>query len=320
MATSAVSNGSTKAKKLRAVLLSYQGPPGIDPIVAALERGGYEIVLYITGRGPNSSIALFAYDSLGPQVQGMVEKYDFPVLCVKNVSSAKPSIFGARPDLVFGYGFPYRITDDLLNSGITFVNLHPAPLPALAGPRPFYWPVMRPDLFPLDDYFCTTHYMASEIDAGDVIKESKCDWPTDPKARENISVNDVLRISISAFEKDLDEIIAHVREKKPGSKQRPLPPGVPPWAARDLTDEERTIKPSMSVVEAKRIWRCRFLKQNPFFKLEGNLFSVMNLTDFSGSPEEAAKVRAKPNGFVRRGTKVLIVFKDDILELELRRF
>ena len=305
-------------KRQKAVILSYHQPPELTKLVDALVKHEYDIVLLITGRGPNYAMADGAYEKMGAQIANVFEAYDFPILAVKNITTARPFILAADADLALCMGFPYPITADLLSSRTKFVNFHPAPLPLLAGGSAFVWPIPRPDLFPLDQYTVTAHYMTPVVDQGPLILTPRIQLPAGID-KDNVTSTQIYTASLAAIGQAADEVVRLVREDYQGREADPLPVGYTENMARRLLDEERTITRDMTITHADRIWRARFGPQNPFFRNEHGLFKIVALSKVEADSPMALKARRQASGAARVGTRVIQAFDDGVLELDVRK-
>lgn len=98
-----------------------------------------------------------------------------------------------QPDYVIGIHFPYIIKKDLLNiPKIGFLNLHPAYLPFNKGWHTPSWAIL--DKTP---YGATLHYMAEELDSGDIIYQRKIAISPDDTA--NSLYHKVLQLEYDVF-------------------------------------------------------------------------------------------------------------------------
>lgn len=74
-----------------------------------------------------------------------------------------------NPDYIIGIHFPYLISKEILDiPKVGFLNLHPAYLPYNRGWHTPSWAIM--DETPIG---ATLHYMAEQLDAGDIIHQEK---------------------------------------------------------------------------------------------------------------------------------------------------
>jgi len=306
------------ATRQKAIILTYHGPPFLTFLVDALEKYGYDVVLLLTGRGPNYALAPGAYQAMGDEISKIWETYDFPILAIKNITQGKKFILAAEADIALCLGFPYRITDDLLSSRTTFVNFHPAPLPVLRGPSPFHWPLLRPDLFPIKDYTATAQYMGSAIDSGRIIAAPKVVL-ADGIDESTMTATDVYNAALKTACDSADEVVRLVRSGYEGVEIAPLPLGYQEYGARKRTDEERTITSDMTVDEADRIWRARFGPQLPFFRSEYGLFQVTKFRKLNADSLDAIKAKKQASGSYRANTRVVQAVKDGVVELDVRK-
>lgn len=312
---------SSKSRKsfAKAIIFSCYAPPILDHAVKALEINGYCVMLIITGRGPNYALPTSAYDNLGQQITAVSEAYSFPILVIKDIQHAKPTILALDADLALCLDFPYKIPRELLQTRTTFVNLHPGPLPTLAGSTPFIWPVLKPDFYPLEEYYSTAHYMSDVIDSGNIIKEVKIKIPED--LLDSYTATDVHRAAFAATCTTVYEVVKLAKEGHVGQKQKPLPPGYPENGARRLTDKERTIQKEMSVEEAMRLYRASFGGHMPFFYFSQALYQVarLRLLDREPRENELENLKRAPEFAFRKDTHVLQAFADGQLLMDLRK-
>lgn len=302
---------------LKAIILSYHGPPNLTAVIKALEKNDYKPVLLVTARGPNYALAPNAFESMGEQVTSTFNAYDdFPILCIKKMSQARPYILAADADIAITMGFPYKIPPSLLHSRTTWINLHPAPLPRLRGPMPFIWPVLRPDLYPISEYVVTAQYMGEEIDGGPIIHERPI--KLEVTAGEEFTAPDVHRAALKATCESMEEVIRLVKQGVAGRKQTSIPAGWPQEAKR-LTDEERTIDGKLTTYQASNIVRAAFGGRHAMIRLSGELYHVYKAQPMAGSEAALAKIREQPDGAMRTGTTVLQAFSDGLLKLSLRK-
>src|SRR3954469_2092541 len=79
-------------------------------------------------------------------------------------------------DYIIGIHFPYLIPSHILSiPKIGFLNLHPAYLPYNKGWHTPSWAILEGT-----PYGATLHFMAEQLDAGDIIHQKKCEvYPYD---------------------------------------------------------------------------------------------------------------------------------------------
>lgn len=302
----------------KAIVLSYHQPPNLSYLVQALNKHDYDVVLMITGRGPNYALSDDAYEQMSAQIAGVFNAYDFPILAVKNMTQAKPFILSMDANAAFCLGFPYPITPDLLSTRTTFVNFHPGPLPLLAGGMPFVWPVLRPDLFKLCDYRPTAHYMTQVVDEGPIILMPDIELPEGVNTA-NVTATQIQLATMQAMCRSMDEVVKLVKDGYKGTAASPLPPGYTKDMARRPSDHERTISSDMTVEQADRIWRARQGAQSPFFRRDYGLYKIIALRPVATDSREAIIARQRASGAYRTGTRIVQTFRDGSIELGLRK-
>lgn len=129
---------------------------------------------------------------------------DGTVCSVRSTSSEriKQMIESVRPDMMFSCSFRYKIPKDLIEvNGVRIVNLHGAKLPEYRGGNMINWVLVNG----LTETCVTLHYIAEQIDTGDVLAEKyypiyKTDTAVSLKKRmaENI---------YKLFDEKLDDIL-----------------------------------------------------------------------------------------------------------------
>lgn len=79
-------------------------------------------------------------------------------------------------DLIFVCGFHYILSETILNTYKTCINIHPSILPNYRGPEPIIW-----GLLDQSDYFgITLHYIDKGIDTGNILNQHAIEKPIIP--------------------------------------------------------------------------------------------------------------------------------------------
>ena len=303
----------------KAIIFSYHAPPVLDHVVRALEVNGYSIMLLVTACGPNVALPTSACGKLGKQIADVSDSYSFPILAVKSISQAKATVLALNVDLGLCVGFPYRITNDLLGTHTIYVNLHPAPLPTLAGNMPFIWPILRPELYPIETYCCTAHYVSDNFDSDSIIKETRINIPD--TRLDTYTATDVSTATQVAICSMVYEVVKLTKEGYKGREPKSLPSGYHEHGARLPTDEERTITRSMTVEEAMRIYRASFEGMMPFFRFDESQYQVarLRLLDRPLREKETKSLQNPPDFCFRKDSHLLQAYSDGHLLMDLRK-
>lgn len=105
-------------------------------------------------------------------------------------------------DYIIGIHYPYIISEELLNlPKIGFLNLHPAYLPYNKGWNTPSWAIL--DKTP---YGATLHFMAKELDAGDIIKQKEI--KVEPYDTADSIYKKTLKLEEEVFYEALDSLIS----------------------------------------------------------------------------------------------------------------
>ena len=229
-----------------------------------------------------------------------------PILCITKMTQVETMYLALDPDIVVSFGFMYRITKKLLAHRAKFVNFHPAKLPAMRGSAPFPWPILRPEM-PL---VATWHYMVSEIDRGNIIKEFEMTLPRG-KTRETLTHADVDSMAHESGIASLNDILDLVEKGFEGQPQE-LAGNEDAWGSRPLNDAERTIRHDMNVDQVMRL--CRALEGSPtrpLLHFNNGLYYVMRSTIEAGVQPESSQKRV--------GTDVVQRFSDGCVRMAIRK-
>jgi methionyl-tRNA formyltransferase len=105
-------------------------------------------------------------------------------------------------DYIFGIHFPYIIPTSVLNiPKVGFLNLHPAYLPFNKGWHTPSWAIIENT-----PYGATLHFMAEELDAGDIIHQKQCE--IQPSDTANSLYKRVLDLEFEVFKESLPGLLS----------------------------------------------------------------------------------------------------------------
>ena len=258
--------------------------------------------------GANYRLAPTAISSLGGLVGSIIDEAQDPppVLCITKMSQVESIYLALDPDLALIWGFSYKITQRLLSHRSRFVNFHPAPLPLMRGPMPFPRMVMDSTI-PLT---ATWHYMAEGMDQGPIIWEVEMTLPAGV-SRGTMTTADIENAATEACFSSIESVLKLVEDGQAGVEQGPGGE-VDSWAARYMTDHERTIKDEMSLEEVLRLSRAVGATK-PFVKFSGGLYHVLRMSRLEVED-------AKPEGTQERmGLDIIQYFKDGAIRMTIRK-
>lgn len=148
--------------------LIFLGTPDIAvPALKAVHAAGHQILLTVTQpdrpagrgrklrRGPMAAAA----DDLG-----------LPVIQPARAADALEQMAGLAPDLLVTMAYGQLLPQALLDlAPLGAVNVHTSLLPALRGPAPIHWAILRG----LPETGVSTMYMNAAMDAGDIILQAE---------------------------------------------------------------------------------------------------------------------------------------------------
>lgn len=124
---------------------------------------GYEPLALLISKGKNAS-----HSSELKKISGLADEYIFEGNDFKNDENFS-KLKELNLDYIIGIHFPYIIPTEVLKIPKTgFLNLHPAYLPYNKGWNTPSWAII--DQTP---YGATLHFMAEELDAGDIIHQKQ---------------------------------------------------------------------------------------------------------------------------------------------------
>src|ERR1044072_1415516 len=105
-------------------------------------------------------------------------------------------------DYIIGVHFPYIIPPDILEiPKIGFLNLHPAYLPYNKGWHTPSWAIIEST-----PYGATLHFMAEELDAGDIIHQKQIQ--IDPADTAHSLYKKVLDLELEIFKESLPALVS----------------------------------------------------------------------------------------------------------------
>ncbi|GAB7328596.1 hypothetical protein MBLNU13_g00541t1 [Cladosporium sp. NU13] len=246
-----------------ALLLTTTPAECVSFLIDRLQARGYATPILVTAPGPNAMLTdshvedlrsrLPSYVLGTEQAESSAWRSRPAVVFVNRSGQIEPLMAAYNPDLVLSFGFPYPLGPRLLSHRAKFVNLHAAPLPELPGPMPHIWPVLRPDLFPLDQYRVTWHYMTPGVDEGAIIMEMTIEM----EQNDGITASELQKLAAMRGLSVTDEALDLVEADFEGHAQRQCDRSSQigtPDVRRVLSDANRTITPDMSAGEIKTLF------------------------------------------------------------------
>ncbi len=124
---------------------------------------GYKPLALLVSKGKNAS-----HSSELKKISGLTDEYIFENNAFKKAENFS-KLKELNLDYIIGIHFPYVIPTEILNiPKLGFLNLHPAYLPYNKGWNTPSWAII--DQTP---YGATLHFMAEELDAGDIIHQKQ---------------------------------------------------------------------------------------------------------------------------------------------------
>ncbi|XVQ82596.1 methionyl-tRNA formyltransferase [Microbispora siamensis] len=85
-----------------------------------------------------------------------------------NVDGLAKALAGYDPDLIVVYGFPWKLSREILRAArIGVINIHPSLLPKYRGPLPVQWAVRNGD----PELGVTIHWMKEDFDTGNILAQ-----------------------------------------------------------------------------------------------------------------------------------------------------
>ncbi|MFL6054979.1 MAG: methionyl-tRNA formyltransferase [Actinoallomurus sp.] len=83
-----------------------------------------------------------------------------------NIDGLAEALAGYHPDLIVVYGFPWKLSREILKiARLGVINIHPSLLPKYRGPLPVQWAVRNGD----PEIGVTIHWMDEDLDTGNIL-------------------------------------------------------------------------------------------------------------------------------------------------------
>lgn len=163
---------------------------GVNILKFLLENGHRPLALMVTGKHK----ATHAEELI--QLSDLDSSYIFEGNDFKKERSVQ--LFKSlRLDYIIGIHFPYIISKEILEiPSIGFLNLHPAYLPFNKG-----WHTPSWAIYEGTKYGATLHFMAEELDAGDIVYQKEC--IASPGDTANSLYQKVLQVEEEVFQEAL---------------------------------------------------------------------------------------------------------------------
>jgi len=276
-----------KSLQKSAIVLTTTTADCVDFLVDRLRKRGYAVPILVTAPGPNA----FLTDSHVANMQSRLSSYVFGVgqdgtsaaqsrpaiLVVNRSGQIEPLTAAYDPDLVLSLGFPYPLGPRLLSHRANFVNLHAAPLPELPGPTPQIWPILRPDIFPLENFVVTWHYMTSGVDEGKIITQTAVEL----ERNDRRTASELHTLAVMQALSGMDAALELVEAGYGGHTQRrkdPSSEGSSPDFTGLLSDSARMITPDMSAGEIQTLFLAMGDSEwPPLIYVHGGLYAVKQI-------------------------------------------
>lgn len=155
-------------RPLRFVVFSMH-PLAYELVNQWIEENGHELVLVVTTPGPSTRRNEDYKDLLA------VLPVRQEVLVTTRIRTiARPLIEEIAPDMIFSFGFPYRIPPEIFDiPPMGTVNFHPAPLPEFRGPNS----ILRPIYDDWHELGGTLHWVDADIDTGRILTQETIPMP-----------------------------------------------------------------------------------------------------------------------------------------------
>lgn len=152
---------------MRVVIVSYSAS-GFTLLNEACVQAGHMPVAYVhartlrqrrsTGKNSAENIAAIS-ESLPPGSD---------LLLPGSVDGLAEALAGYRPDLILVYGFPWKLSREILQiPSLGAVNVHTSLLPKYRGPLPVHWAVRNGD----PEMGVTVHWMDEGFDTGNILAQ-----------------------------------------------------------------------------------------------------------------------------------------------------
>lgn len=286
---SEANTSAMKAAQKTAIVLTTTSADCVDFLLDRLRGRGYAVPILVTAPGPNA----FLTDSHVENMRSRISSYALEIgvdgigesasqgrpaiLLVHRSGQIEPLTTAYDPDLVLSLGFPYPLGPRLLSHRAKFVNLHAAPLPELPGPTPQIWPILRPDIFPPENFLVTWHYMTPGVDEGKIITQTAVEL----EQNDQRTASELHKLAVMQGLSGMDEALELVESGYEGHTQRkkdPLSEGSSPEFSGLLSDSARMITPDMSAGEIQTLFRAIGDSEwPPLINVHGGLYAVKKM-------------------------------------------
>lgn len=153
--------------------------------------------------------------------------------------------------------------------------------------------------------------MAANVDEGPIIHTTEIQL-LDGKDRDTVTAGDIEKASREAFFASVDTCLNLVEEGFAGTPQGP-PQDSRPGAVL-LSDEERTVRPDMTMAEALRLFRALDgTVLRPLLNYDGRLYYAIRMSKVSGESH------GDQGSQKRIGSNILQVFQGGTLKIAIRK-
>ena len=193
-----------KERPLRFIVFSMH-PLAYDLVREWIEENGHELVLVVTTPGPSTRRNEDYKDLLA------VLPIRQEVLVTTRIRTiARPLIESIAPDMIFSFGFPYRIPPEIFGiPSIGTVNFHPAPLPQYRGPNS----IGRPVYDGWHELGGTLHWVDADIDTGRMLAKETIPMP------EPCTLESVIEDSVPMWRRVIHAGMEKALANEPGEPQ-----------------------------------------------------------------------------------------------------
>jgi methionyl-tRNA formyltransferase len=140
--------------------------PIAEPLIERLREMGHDVVAWMMARRPerrNEPAPPWGETTDKTAPQGV------NLIMVRDKADLAPLLRGLEPDVVFCWGFGWKIPQEALDvPRYGSVNQHPAKLPRHRGPIPMSWALREGD----SEFGITWHRMDAELDTGPILAQT----------------------------------------------------------------------------------------------------------------------------------------------------
>jgi methionyl-tRNA formyltransferase len=298
-----------KPAQKTAIVLTTTSADCVEFLVDRLRCRGYDVPILVTAPGPNA----FLTDSHIENMRSRISSYALEVggsgdsasqsrpaiLLVSRSGQIEPLTAAYDPDVVLSLGFPYPLGPKLLSHRAKFVNLHAAPLPELPGPTPQIWPILRPDMFPPEDFVVTWHYMTAGVDEGRIITQTAVEL----ERNDQRTASELHKLAVMQGLSGMDDALELVESGYEGHTQRkkePLSEGSSSDFTGFLPDSARMITPDMTAAEIQILFQAIGDSEwPPLVHVHGGLYAVKEMA--KPHREDDIVIHGEPGMAVRTG-------------------